>query len=250
MNKNYIKTIKDYLNRFVDIILPPRCFSCKKLVTKHHTLCAECFEKINFISEPFCEKCGLPFPYDIEGETICGECIRKTPIFEKALSIVHYDDGSKKLILSFKHGDVTDVVPAFTNWIIQHAKEFIDTTDIIVPVPIHRIRLLKRRYNQSALISNALGIKIKKHSVPDLMIRTKNTPPQGHKGIISRKKNIRGAFSINPKYLKHVEGKKVLLIDDVYTTGATINECTKTLLKAKAKSVKVLTIARVFRNLS
>ncbi|MHA1540369.1 MAG: ComF family protein [Alphaproteobacteria bacterium] len=244
-----MQTIKNYLNRFVDMLLPPRCFSCGTFVVEHHSVCGECFEKIHFIAAPLCEICGLPFSYDVEDETICGACAQKRPLFEKGRSIVRYDDGSKKIILSFKHGDVVDLVPAFVGWIVGHQKEFVMDADLLVPVPIHRWRLLKRRYNQAALVSNALGRRLEKESFPDLMRRIKNTPPQEHKSIISREDNVRGAFVVHSKYLETVRGKRILLIDDVFTTGATITSCTKVLLKAGASSVSVLTLARVVRDM-
>ena len=141
-----------------------------------------------------------------------------------------YDDASKRLILSFKHGDRTHLAKTLAGWMHRAATELWEQTDFIVPVPLHRWRLYKRRYNQAALLTQTLG---------------KSTQTQGHMNRKERQANVKGAFKINPRCAEQIKDKNILLIDDVLTTGATLNECCETLLDAGAKSVSALTLARV-----
>lgn len=156
-----------------------------------------------------------------------------------------YDDGSKPLILSFKHSDRTHAAKALAAWMARPAAEFMESIDYIIPVPLHRWRLFKRRYNQAALLAQELHQLTGKSLLSDGLIRTKPTPIQGHRNRKERHENVRGAFSINPRYGENLKGKTILLIDDVLTTGATVSECSKVLLKAGAAGAHVLTLARV-----
>lgn len=242
---NFLKTV---IHRIFDFLLPPLCPICQKKTLSIDDLCPDCYQKIHFISKPYCSICGRPFYIKTFGENTCADCLKTKPTYHKARASFLYDDFSKKLILPFKHADKIEHLPLLVNLLNQAGKELFPETDIVIPIPLHRLRLLKRRYNQAALLAQKLAHKHHKIYMPDNLIRIRATKSQGHLKSTERKKNIRKAFHV--KYPAEIKGKNILLIDDVLTTGATVNECCRTLLKAGAKSVSVLTLARVLKHTS
>lgn len=236
----------NFFSRIIDILLPPRCISCGKIVIGSDSLCEDCFNEINFIAKPYCSKCGHPFeeaPSD--KKLLCACCMQKkrTP-FRLSRSALRYDDVSKQMVLSFKFMDKTENAIAFAKWLKFAGNDiFNEGVDVIIPIPLHFSRLLKRRYNQSALLAKELskitGIKVDYTTV----IRHRKTKPQvefcGH----ARVSNVKDAFSV--KHPEKLKGLRVVLIDDVMTTGSTLKECALALKKAGVKSVDTLTVARV-----
>lgn len=233
----------------LDTVLPPQCLSCDALVSEPGALCADCWEGAAFVSAPFCNACGVPFEFDHGPEALCGACVRARPVFEKARAVFLYNDVSRNLVTGLKHRDRTHGAPAFGRWLARAGRELVENTDLITPVPLHRMRLWRRRFNQSALLAQALvreaGYSAKFEG--DLLRRTRATPTQGGLNASERRRNVRGAFMTNDRYVDLVTNKRVLLVDDVYTTGATLNACTQALLKAGASSVDALVLARVDR---
>jgi len=232
------------MKNVIDIIYPPVCLSCKNPVAEAISLCSDCWEDINFISNPKCQKCGMPFEIEAHDEALCGECIAKPPPYNQARAAFVYEDKSAPLITGFKYGDKLHSTKYFAGIMARSGKELIERTDIIVPVPLHRIRLFKRRYNQASLLANVIAKQNLLPVINNLLIRKKNTPPQASLLFRQRIKNVQGAFTFNAKYNEIIKGKNILLIDDVMTTGATIKSCCRRLLKAGASEVNVLTIAR------
>jgi ComF family protein len=204
---------------------------------------------LNFIAAPFCVSCGFPFdfaPLEVGGNNaLCAGCLKDPPPFTAARAVLRYDDASRGMILAFKHGDQTHIAPLLAGWMANVGEDFLTKANFIVPVPLHRLRLLKRRYNQAALLAQILAAKAHKHYAPDILQRVRATPPQGHLSAKQRAENVEAAIKVTPKKAKDILGKDVLLIDDVYTTGATIKECAKVLKRAGAGAVYALTIARV-----
>lgn len=233
---------KQIFAKFLDVLLPPLCPICKRKILTSNALCADCYQKIHFISKPYCSVCGRPFYIKTFGENLCGECLKKKPVYHRARSSFLYDMFSKQLILSFKHADRLEHLPLLTHLLNQAGKELLPETDIIMPVPLHRLRLMKRKYNQSALLAQRLAHLHHKCYMPDNLIRIRNTKSQGHLKAVERHKNMRKAFAVKKPHL--IEGKNILLIDDVLTTGATVSECAKVLLRNGAKTVNILTLAR------
>jgi len=171
--------------------------------------------------------------------------MKKAPAFSMARSVLEYDDFSKQLILAYKHGDRTNLTPLLVKFLLQAENVIFQNVDMIIPVPLHWTRFWKRRYNQSSLLGKALGKKLGIPCYSNILKRVRMTESQGKKTRQAREKNIKNAFRVaRPDAIK---GKKILLIDDVMTTGATITECTKILRKAGAKEVKVITLYRVIR---
>lgn len=237
----------------LDAVLPPRCLDCGEIVTEPHALCAPCWTRLRFIAPPCCRVCGWPFEVDpMAGETqtpgaVCGACLRDPPAYDAARAAVAYDDASRDLVLGFKHADRTHLAPAFARWMAQAAGGLLAEADVIAAVPMHWSRLLARRYNQAALLANALGRLSGKPSLPDLLLRRRRTPSQGGLGRAARFRNVAGAFAVRPSRRAAIAGRHVLVIDDVLTTGATVGACAKALRRAGAARVSVLTLARVLR---
>lgn len=231
----------------LDTLFPALCPCCNEPVDEPGSLCAPCWGQTNFISPPYCFQCGYPFEYEISGDMLCGNCIASPPPFTRGISVFQYDDASRHMVLAFKHADRTDRAPAFANWMSRAATDILGDDVIIAPVPLHPKRLRSRRYNQSALLAQNIA-KIKGHRVaPDLLTRGRDTASQGGKSPKARFRNVKGAFSIHPKWQNLIDGEHILLIDDVFTTGATLSECAACLLQEGANQVDILTLCRVVR---
>lgn len=231
----------------LDTLLPPRCLTCEATVEGQRQLCASCWSKLRFLAEPACACCGTPFPFETAPGMLCAECIAAPPCFRKARAVLAYDDHSRDAILAFKHGDRTDAAPAFGAWLARAGAELVAEADALVPVPLHRWRLFRRRYNQSALLAfgaaRASGLAV----LPDVLQRTRNTPTQGTRTRPGRFDNVRGAFRVRPGREAQVRDRRLIVVDDVMTTGATVEACANVLLRAGAAHVDVLTLARVVR---
>lgn len=242
-----VKSVRTLLAQTVDTVLPPRCVLSGEVVDSQGMLSAESWARLEFIGSPRCECCGIPFEYEVEPGTMCAVCIENQPPYKFVRSAVKYNDTSRDLILGFKHGDQLHTVKTFTPWLMRAGAELLEEADLLIPVPLHRWRLWRRRYNQSALIAHSLSQASNVPVLVDGLERTRATLTQGYMKAAERHKNVKHAFAMNPKHASDIKDKAVLLIDDVFTTGATVKECTKTLLAAGAKSVDVLTIARTVR---
>jgi len=240
-----IKAIMKVLNHIVDLILPPQCVVCRSAVDSSGNICASCWKRLNFISEPLCEACGYPFPYEAPGIKFCAACVRKAPPFDRARAALRYDEHSKGLVTGLKFSDKTHQAPTFAKLMATAGNPLINESDCIIPVPLHRVRLFMRRYNQAALLALGLAKISAKPVIYDMLVRKINTPPQMRLNRRERQKNVKSAFGLNEKYREKVKGKSVLLVDDVMTTGATIESCAKALKKSGAWRVNVLTLARV-----
>ena len=238
------------LNHLIDFVLPPRCIVTGEIVDEQGMLSPVSWGDLNFISDPQCERCGFPFDFDTgeakEGN-ICAACQKSPPLYNKARSALIYGEASRDIILAYKHADQTQSLPSFVPWLKRAGDTVLKDADYLVPVPLHRWRILRRRFNQSSLMVQYLSRETGIPYLLDVLKRTRATETQGHLQVNERQKNVRNAFSFNPKYLDVIRNKHIVLIDDVYTTGATITECTKVLLKAGAASVDILTLARVVK---
>jgi len=234
----------------LDVLIPAQCLGCATIVEAPGALCASCWPKIRFIDRPYCDACGVPFDFDVGGGALCPSCVRDRPEYERGRSAVVYDDGSRGLILGLKYGDRTDAVRAFARWIAHAGSEVLADADVLVPVPLHWTRLFKRRYNQSALIAHALGKLSGVEVAPDLLIRSRRTPPLGNLGASQRLDTMRNVIAMHPRRRRDLNGRRVVLIDDVHTTGSTLRSCSRTLLKAGAEAVDVLTVARTVHGIN
>ncbi len=231
----------------LDALLPHRCLSCGTLVEAAGVLCPECWLGIEMLGPPQCDACGLPFEYDMGEGTVCGACARERPPFERARAALLYNERSRDLVLAFKHADRTEGAATFARWMIRAGEDLVAGADIVVPVPLHWSRLFARRYNQAALLAQAIGREAGIEAGVDVLVRRRRTPSQGRLGRSARRRNVTGAFAVPPRRRSVIADRRVLLVDDVMTTGATVAACAKVLLRAGAASVDVLTMARVVR---
>ena len=236
----------------LDAVLPPQCLVCSSVTDAQGTLCAACWAKITWLGAPLCARCGAPFEFDPHpagggSDLICGACLRDPPVFARARAVFRYDDSGRGLILAFKHGDRLHGAPAFARWLARAGAELLDSADIVAPVPLHWTRLAWRRYNQAAILANAMSRLARRRCIPDLLQRTRRTPQQGEMGPAERRRNVRRAFAVAPRHADEIAGKRVVLVDDVLTTGATAEECAQALLAKGAAAIDLLTLARVVR---
>jgi ComF family protein len=237
--------MKLFFKNIIDIIFPPKCLICEEMIHDMGGLCSECWVKIDFTSEPACSICNYPFPYEATLGSICGYCVKKRPIYDRAYSVFRYNEHSKILLHRFKYGDKTFLAPYFAQWILRSAGKSLESADFLVPVPLYYKKLYSRLYNQSALLAMHLSKYTNIKFLPLVLQKTKDTSSQTGLEREKRLKNVINSFSVDNNYLDLIKGKNIVLIDDVMTTGATINECSKILLsKGKAAKITVITLAR------
>lgn len=234
----------------LDLVFPPMCIACRTQVAESGALCANCWQKIQFLDGPMCDCCGLPFEVDPGGETLCGACHARRPSFDKARAVMRYDEHSRGPILALKHGDRLDLAPPFSRWLGRGGRALLDETDVILPVPLHASRLWTRRYNQAAELARALS-RLSGRSLNVLALtRSRATASQGAmRSAKARRRNMLGAFRVSPRHKSAIAGRNILLVDDVLTTGATVEACARALKRAGAEKVFVLALARVVRPL-
>lgn len=232
----------------LDLVFPPQCMACRDSVAEPHALCARCWATLSFVGGAMCPCCGAPFDYPGAQGLVCGACLAMPPKFSRARAALRYDDASRDLILAFKHADRLDYAPAFGLWLARAGAELLRETDAILPVPLHWRRLLFRRFNQSAELARALGRIAGIPVLPGALVRTRATPSQGRmQSALARRRNVRAAFAVRARAKPAVAGKRLLLVDDVMTTGATVNACAGVLVKEGAADVAAVTLARVVR---
>lgn len=231
----------------LDAVLPPRCLACGTLIEGEGTLCATCWPQVRFITDPLCRACGAPFEIEMRERAVCAACAANERIIERVRAAVSYDDGSRRFILALKHADRTDVSSAVAPWMVRAGRELLGDADLLVPIPLHWTRLFVRRYNQAGLLAHAVGRLSAVPVQPDLITRRKRTPHLGHLGLRARAETVRGAFEVPARKRPLVEGRRVLLIDDVFTTGSTTEACARALLGAGARAVDALALAKVVR---
>ena len=234
-----------WLATALDALLPPRCLGCSAAVDRPGRLCPACWSAVDFIAPPFCACCGLPFEHEEGGRALCGACVGDPPPYDFARAVLRYGALSRGLVIAFKWRDQTHAAPAFAEWMARAAQPVIQNADWVTPVPLHRRRLFERRYNQAALLAREIGRLAGVPFAPDLLVRTRATPIQG--GLTRRQRidNLRGAIAVRPARRQRIEGRRIVLVDDVMTTGATAAACARALKRAGALRVHVVTLARV-----
>lgn len=204
----------------------------------------EAWSRVRFLEDPVCDGCGAPFEYDRGPGVRCIACEADPRAFVRARAACLYDDASRDLILQYKHADHTELAVLFAKWVGRAAADLIEEADAVVPVPLHPMRLLNRRYNQAAEIARPLARRHGLAYLPDALVRTR-AGTQGGKVRSGRRRAVAGAFAAPPSRARRLAGQRILLVDDVLTTGATADGCAKALLKAGAASVAVAVVARV-----
>jgi len=225
----------------LDLVFPPQTIDGGLALVGG--LSAAAWSRIQFLDGPVCDGCGTPFEYDIGSR--CAACLARPRAFDAARAACLYDETSREPILKLKHADRLDLAPLFARWLSRAARELIAEADAIAPVPLHSSRLLGRRYNQAADIARPLARLTGVPYLPDALVRRRATETQGGKSGSGRRRNVQGAFQVPPRRAARVAGKRILLIDDVLTTGATAEGCARALKAAGAVRVDVAVVARV-----
>jgi ComF family protein len=228
----------------LDVALPPLCPACRNLVADNG-LCAECWGRLAFIAPPYCPRLGIPFAYDPGPGILSMQAIADPPAYARARAAVRYDDVARALVHAFKYGDRLDLAPILGRWMAQAGRELIAGADALVPVPLHWRRLWTRRFNQSAALTAAIcaaaGVAVNDTALK----RIKPTRQQVGLSAAERAANVQGAFRVAPAARGEIAGRRLVLIDDVLTSGATVDACARALLRAGAREVDVLVFARV-----
>ena len=233
-----------FASHILDLLLPPVALDEGER-PQSHGLSAGAWARIAFLDAPVCDGCGAPFEYDFGLGARCAACMARPRAFARARAACLYDEHSRDLILKLKHADRTDLARLFAFWLSRAAADLAAECDLIVPVPLHRSRLFSRRYNQAAEIARPLARLTGLSYRPDALARARDTGTQGGKSARGRRMNVKGAFRTPPAAARRIAGRRVLLIDDVLTTGATAEACAKALIKAGASAVDLAVVARV-----
>jgi ComF family protein len=233
------------LRQLLDFALPPRCPGCAAITGEPHRFCLDCWRSLAFLAEPCCARCGLPFAFGAQGRAECGACLAEPPPFDRLRAAVAYGEVSRQVALKLKYSGRPGLAETLAHFMVRHAAPAGD--GVLVPVPLHRWRIWKRGYNQAALIASALARRTGLDCELDLLRRARATPPLKGLGRRERTLAVRGAFQVPRDLRPRLAGRHILLIDDVYTSGATASACARTLKRSGAASVEVLCWARVVK---
>ncbi|MDP2116007.1 MAG: phosphoribosyltransferase family protein [Brevundimonas sp.] len=229
-----------------DLLLPPLAWDSPEAAASPG-LTAAAWRRVVFLEDPVCDGCGAGFEMDGGpfASDRCAACLARPYAFARARAACVYDDASRGLILKFKHGDHQSYAPLFARWISRSAAPLLDQADAVAPVPLHRFRLLSRRFNQAAEIARPLARGAGLDYLPDALIRTTHTTTQGGKSARGRRLNVKKAFAVSDEGRRRIKGRRILLVDDVLTTGATAEACARALIEAGARAVDLAVVARV-----
>jgi ComF family protein len=230
--------------RVLDFALPPRCPGCGTVTEEPHRFCLACWQQLQFLGEPCCDRCGLPFEYDSGPGAECGSCLSNPPEYDRLRAAVAYGDIARKVALKLKYGGRPGTAETLAHFMRRHLPDRGDES-MLVPVPLHRWRIWKRGYNQSALVASALARRTGHAAELDLLRRVKATPVLRGLGRRERALAVRGAFRLSEEGASIVRGRTIWLVDDVYTSGATANACAKALKRGGAAQVNIICWARV-----
>lgn len=235
--------------RMRDVIIPPVCLACETGVDTRGSVCPQCWSKLRFIEKPFCAVLGTPFAYDLGGPMRSPEAVARPPAFDRARAAVLYDDVARQLVQGLKFSDRTDLAPWMARWMItslqRSGEGLLDGAPLVIPVPLHKRRLIARRFNQSAELARPFAKMAGLIHAYNVLHRIRPTRQQVGLGAQERHSNVRGAFRVPLERKPEIAGKRILLIDDVHTTGATLEACARALRRGGARSIDCVTFARV-----
>ena len=230
----------------LDLVFPPACMVCRAAVTSAGTLCSDCWTKMRFIERPYCERLGTPFEQDLGAGLISPQAMADPPVFGRARAVARFDDGpARQLVHRLKYYDRMELAAPLGRWMARAGAEILADAQVLVPVPLHRGRLLSRQFNQAAALAAVIARHSGVASDPSLLARVKATRPQVGMSRTERANNLQGAFRVPEDRKLWLAGRRVVLVDDVLTSGATANACARALFRGGAESVDLLVFAQV-----
>lgn len=232
----------------IGLVYPPSCIACQAATDEPHGLCAACWSGIRFIERPFCERLGTPFQVALGQPLLSPAAIADPPVFGRARAVAEYDGTASLLVHRLKYNDRLELARALGTMMTRAGAELLTEADVIVPVPLHRWRLWRRRFNQAMALAQVVSTGSGLPCDPSLLHRVKRTRRQVGLTKAQRQENLQGAFRVPPEARARLKGKRVLLVDDVLTTGATANAAARALLRGGAAAVDVLAFARVVQD--
>lgn len=228
-----------------DVLVPPVCVACSTPLAGHDTLCTACWQDVDFIRPPLCDRLGIPLPYDTGGPALSAKALADPPPYDRARAVARYSGVMRQLIHGMKYSDQHHAVRLLSRWLTSAGADILASTDLLVPVPLSRRKLWLRRFNQSALIARAVSLETGVAQNPLVLLRTRHTASQVGLTLDQRQRNVQGAFAVDPAHAGLVRGRAITLIDDVITTGATVGAATRALKRVGASRVDVLALALV-----
>ncbi len=236
------------LRGVANLVFPPRCLACQEMVERTGTLCAACWPQMRWLRAPCCAACGLPFSHALGEGALCAACLARPSAASRWRAAIGYEGPGAALVARFKYQDGTSLAPVLAEWMQAAGREVLEGADLLIPVPLHWRRLLGRRYNQAGLLAAQIG---RRAGIPvrmDLLRRTRHTVPQARLARAARQRNVRGLFAVVKARRALLQGSCVVLIDDVHTTGSTLEACARILKRAGAREVRCLTLARTLND--
>lgn len=233
----------------LSMIYPPRCLTCGGVVESDFGLCGPCWRETEFIGGTLCNSCGVPLQGETTGEALaCDSCIAAPPPWVQGRSAIKYGGNGRKLVLALKHGDRQEIAKPAAFWMAQAIAHSLPPDTLVAPVPLHWTRMLKRRYNQSALLAKALAKQTEMGWCPDLLTRVKQTQSLDGLGRAERFEMLENTIEVRKNRRAQIIGRSVLVVDDVMTSGATLHACSKALEAAGAGDIRIITLARVAKD--
>lgn len=236
------------MQRALALIYPDQCVLCSELVAENGGLCPACWRDTPFIVGLACELCGAPLPGDGEGTPeICDDCRSMKRPWARGRAALAYRGGGRRLVLGLKHGDRTDIVPAAAKWMARAGRDLLEPDTLLVPVPIHWRRLLRRRYNQAAELARAIARVTGHDACPDALVRMRATPRLEGMTVDERIAAVEDSMAVRPRCEAVLRGRRVCLVDDVMTSGATLGAAARAIHASGATRVSVLVLARAVK---
>jgi ComF family protein len=243
LSRRIVLTARGAAGRLADFVYPPICLGCGALTGSHGAICATCWQDIRFIERPYCDVLGLPFSHDPGPGMLSTQAIAHPPVFDRQRSATIFNGVARSMIHGLKYRDRGDLAPTMATWMERAGQDCLQCCDSILPVPLHRSRFVWRKFNQAAELARHLAMRTGRVYLPATLVRTKRTRRQVGLTARGREENVRAAFAVARGHEPDVFGKRLVLVDDVFTTGATVSAASRALKKAGAVEVSVLTFA-------